>query len=176
MRYRLVIAVSAVALATALGAADAAVADDSVVTFDVTSGSLTITVPAAANLGAEAPGNPVVGQIGNISVTDNRAAADASWTAEVKSTDFTTGAGGAGHVIAADQVTYSAGTATSTTGDGAFNAGPVGILDTATLRTAFSHVGGTGNNAATWNPTLTIAVAVSNVAGVYSGTVTHSVA
>ncbi|WJK42161.1 hypothetical protein O7608_07170 [Solwaraspora sp. WMMA2056] len=42
--------------------------------------------------------------------------------------------------------------------------------------TAFSHDGGTGNNSATWNPTLDVNVPLANIAGTYTGTVTHSVA
>lgn len=38
-----------------------------------------------------------------------------------------------------------------------------------------SHTGGTGNNFATWNPTLVVNVPVGTVQGVYTGTVTHSV-
>jgi hypothetical protein len=177
MKHRLVIAGLIIALTSGLGPTDAAAAPgDSTVTFDITSGSLTITVPGAAALGSGAPDSTIVGQMGNITVTDSRAAADASWTAEVKATDFTSGAGGPGHIVPATAISYSAGTPSSTVGNGTFTPGPDGPLDTATLHTAFSHVGGTGNNAVTWNPSLTVTVDQANAAGVYTGTVTHSVA
>jgi hypothetical protein len=176
MKYRLVIAAVVSALMSCLGAPNAASADDSTVTFDVTSGSLTITVPGAASIGTGPPGTDITGQMGNITVTDARAAADASWTAEVKATDFSSGAGGPGLIVPATDVTYSAGSPTGTAGNGTFTPGPVGPLDTAAVHTAFSHVGGTGNNTVTWNPTLTITVDQGNAAGVYSGTVTHSLA
>jgi len=176
MKYRLVIAATLGALVSSFGAAPAAMADDSTVTFDVTSGSLTITVPGAASLGAGPPGSDITGQMGNITVSDARAAADASWTAEVKATDFTSAGGGSGLLVPATAVSYSAGSPSGTAGNGTFTPGPVGPLDTAAVRTAFSHVGGTGNNSVTWNPTLTITVDQGNAAGVYSGTVTHSLA
>jgi hypothetical protein len=43
-------------------------------------------------------------------------------------------------------------------------------------RTAFTLTLGVGDNSATWNPTLIVSVPASAVAGVYTGTVTHSVA
>ncbi|GAA4568837.1 hypothetical protein [Planotetraspora kaengkrachanensis] len=45
-----------------------------------------------------------------------------------------------------------------------------------TSRTAYSHTGGTGNNSATWDPLITAAIALSNVAGTYTGTISHTVA
>jgi hypothetical protein len=42
-------------------------------------------------------------------------------------------------------------------------------------QTAFSHPVATGNNSSTWAPTLVIAAPAAAVAGVYTGTVTHSV-
>jgi hypothetical protein len=43
-------------------------------------------------------------------------------------------------------------------------------------RTAFTLTAGTGNNTATWNPTLVVALPAAAVVGTYTGTVTHSVA
>ncbi|MFJ9847707.1 hypothetical protein ACIRYZ_46300 [Kitasatospora sp. NPDC101155] len=43
-------------------------------------------------------------------------------------------------------------------------------------RTAYSLTGGTGNNSATWNPTLVVAIPASAVNGTHTGTVTHSIA
>jgi hypothetical protein len=42
-------------------------------------------------------------------------------------------------------------------------------------QTAFSLVGGSGINTATWRPTVLIDIPPAAVIGVYSGTVTHSV-
>ena len=43
-------------------------------------------------------------------------------------------------------------------------------------RTAFSLASGSGNNSASWNPTLIANVPAGAVAGTYTGTITHSVA
>jgi hypothetical protein len=41
--------------------------------------------------------------------------------------------------------------------------------------TAAKLVAGIGNNTATWTPTVSFALISSQVAGTYSGTITHSV-
>jgi hypothetical protein len=170
-----------VALVTAFALpASAAPTDDTVVTFEITAGSLDITTPATADLGDVAAGAASVsGQLGPVTVTDTRGALNASWVATVSSTTFTTGAGTPAETIPPSEVNYSAGAATSTTGDGTFAPGVPGAgggPDLTDPRTAFTHTGGTGNNSATWNPTITINLLPSAVAGTYTGTITHSVA
>ncbi|MGI5211512.1 ice-binding family protein [Plantactinospora sp. CA-290183] len=49
-----------------------------------------------------------------------------------------------------------------------------GTLDVG--RTAYTLTGGAGDNAATWNPVVSVRVPLSAVAGVYTATVTFSVA
>lgn len=71
-------------------------------------------------------------------------------------------------------LSYSPGAATATTGEGTFTPGPGGIINVP--RTAFTGTELTGNNTATWNPTLTVTIPAATVAGTYTGTVTHSVA
>ena len=44
------------------------------VTFAVTSGALSMTAPATANLGSGAPGTTISGELGAVTVTDDRAA------------------------------------------------------------------------------------------------------
>ncbi len=46
----------------------------------------------------------------------------------------------------------------------------------ATSRTAFSAILTVGNNTTSWNPTVIVTVPSSAVAGVYTATLTHSVA
>ncbi|MFY1674789.1 hypothetical protein ACN27G_33445 [Plantactinospora sp. WMMB334] len=174
---------SAALLAAGLIAAPAAAAPtgDTDVTFEILAGTLDITVPATADLGTGSPDSAIEGQLGAVTVTDDRASDDASWTATVTSTDFTTGTGTASETILASEIDYWSGAATATTGNGTFtpgqaNAGAAAPLDTTTPLTAFTHAGGTGNNSASWNPTLVVNVPLDNVAGVYTGTVTHSVA
>ncbi len=160
---------------------------DTTVTFTVNAGTLDITAPLSANLGAGAPGTDISDQLGTVEVTDTRASADASWVATVTSTDFTTGVTPtATETIAAELVDYWSGPATvGPTGTGTFTEGQTAAGDAEPLNdgvtpnvpvTAFTHTGGTGNNSVGWNPTLVVHVPLANEAGLYTGTVTHSVA
>ncbi|MEV0808398.1 hypothetical protein [Micromonospora sp. NPDC050200] len=177
---------SAAALATGVAVASPAQAApvtcaadapcETAATFDVTAGVLEITVPDTADLGTGTPGSAITGSLGAVSVSDQRASTTPNWTASVISTDFTTGAGGTGQVVPATSITYASGTVTPGAGQtGTCNASTATPLDNTTPITAASHTGGSGNNTCSWNPTLVVTVATTNVAGTYSGTVTHSV-
>jgi hypothetical protein len=77
------------------------------------------------------------------------------------------------------QISYWSGPETATTGAGTFTPGQQTAAEQVVLdapRTAFSKESGDGNNAASWNPTLVIAIPADAIGGLYSGTVTHSVA
>ncbi|MFD8527962.1 hypothetical protein ACFV0L_11195 [Streptosporangium canum] len=151
-----------------------AVADDTVVTFSITAEGLTVSAPGSANLGPVASGAASVsGQIGPITVTDDRGTLNGSWNATVISTDFTTGEGTGPETIPNINVSYSPGPATATTGTGTFTPGPGGIVNVP--RVAFAGTELVGNDSVTWNPTLTVTIPSAAVAGTYSGTVTHSV-
>jgi hypothetical protein len=155
--------------------------DGTTVTFEITAGTLDIDGPASADLGSGAAGATISGSLGPVTVTDGRASADASWEATVTSTDFVTGAGTATETVVAALVDYWSGPATATTGNGTYapgqpTAGVAAPLDTVDALPAFSHAGGTGNNTATWDPTLDVNAPLANQAGIYTGTVTHSVA
>ncbi|WP_371778405.1 hypothetical protein [Streptosporangium subroseum] len=176
MRSPLFILASAAAftMAFALPAA-AAPTGDTIVTFEITAGTLDIVVPATADLGDVAAGaTSVSGQLGPVTVTDTRGALDAGWVVTVSSTAFTTGAATPAETIPASAVTYTPGAATATSGTATFTPGTPD--DLATPITAFSATDIVGNNSATWNPTITIALPPAAVAGVYTGTITHSVA
>ena len=179
----LLISVTAAAMATGLIAHPAAAAPsgDTDVTFEILAGSLDITVPPAADLGTGSPGTPLDGPLGAVTVTDGRASDDASWQTTVTATVFQTGGGTPSETILPSEIDYWSGPATATTGTGTFTPGQVNAaaaepLDTVTPLIAFTHTGGTGNNTATWNPTLVVNVPLDSQAGVYTGTVTHSVA
>ncbi|MCW2881046.1 MAG: hypothetical protein JWQ95_5146 [Sphaerisporangium sp.] len=138
-------------------------------------GALSISVPTTANLGSAAAGAAnVSGRLGAVTVTDARDAPSAAWIATVSSTNFTTGGATAPETIAKGSVKYSPGSATSTTGNATFTPGTAGDLGSA--RTAFSASNGTGDNSATWNPTITVTLPAGVIAGTYTGTITHSVA
>lgn len=174
---------AAVAAAAWLGAvpATAAPTDSTTATFEVQAGTLDIDAPATAEMDGAAPGGVINSSLGAMTVTDGRASADGSWVATVTSTTFTTGAGTASQTVLAGELDYWSGPATSTTGTGTFTPGQPTFadrepLDTTTPLTAFTHTGGTGNNTASWEATISVNVPLDNEAGTYTGTVTHSVA
>ncbi len=170
---------TAIAIVVPFASANAAPTGDTTVTFTVNGGTLDISVPATANLGAATAGVDLTGQLGPVTVTDARALLDASWSASAISTDFTTGGGTTAETVSATDVSYWSGAATATTGNGTFNPGQATAADAVaidTSKTAFDHAGGSGSNSAAWNPTLDIAVPAAVVAGTYTGTITQSVA
>ncbi|MEU4829868.1 ice-binding family protein, partial [Streptosporangium sp. NPDC023615] len=149
--------------------------DTNAVTVPTTPGPLSISVPPAADLGsvrAGAAGLP--GDLGEVTVTDDRGDSPAAWVVTVSSTDFTTGGGAGAGTIPREFIGYSPGPVTRTTGDATFTPGAPGDLDPA--RIAFSASEGSGNNSATWNPTITVTLPVGVVTGIYTATITHSVA
>ncbi|MFI7603681.1 hypothetical protein ACIBTV_00975 [Micromonospora sp. NPDC049366] len=173
---------AAAALVAALaGPAAAAPTIETDATFEVTAGTLDVTAPATADLGSGGSGTAIVGQLGDVTVADTRASDDASWTASVTATVFQTGGGSPPETVLPEEIDYWSGPATATTGTGTFTPGQLTSGDAAPLSsgtplTAFGHGGGTGNNSATWNPTLVVNVPLDSIAGEYAGTVTHSVA
>jgi hypothetical protein len=159
-----------------------AASDATSATLTVTAGSLSITVPASKALGSVATGTATVSsQLGTVTVTDLRGQYLGTWTTtvSVQSGDFTTGGGTAPETISKARVDYWSGAATSTSGTATFTAGQANAGAKVTLsssKTAFSATSIIGNNSAAWNPTVIINVPSAAVAGVYSGTVIHSVA
>jgi hypothetical protein len=143
-------------------------------TVTVTGGSLSITVPTnAGNLGTQADtvgGETISGPLGQVQVTDARSAvAGSGWVATVISTAFTPPAGPA---IPASAVSYTAGAITKV-GTATYTANDPGNLTG--VASAVTASGITGDNSATWTPTINVAVPGGFAAGVYSATITHSV-
>ncbi|MEA2506798.1 MAG: hypothetical protein QOH48_1416 [Actinomycetota bacterium] len=152
----------------------AVAAGDSAATITVQGGFLSITVPPnAGNLGTRSNtvnGGTISGALGQVQVNDARsAAAGSGWVASVISTAFTPPAGPA---IAASAVSYSVGTITKV-GTATYTANDPGNLTG--VSPAVTATGITGDNSATWNPTVTVTVPGGMAAGVYSATITHSV-
>jgi hypothetical protein len=170
---------AATAVGTALLALPAR-ADDTTTSFTLSAGPLAISVPASANLGTAATGSASLsGQLGAVTVSDTRGALGEDWTATVSSTDFTTGGATADETIGKSAVSYWSGAATATSGVAVRVPGQLlaaNAQSLSTSRTAFSATGTVGNNSTTWNPTLVVTLPSDAVAGLYSGTVTHSVA
>jgi hypothetical protein len=175
-----VLAPAAASAATLQRAASAGVADsattpgdpDTTVTFAVTSGLLTMTAPASAFLGSGAPGTIISGSIGTVTVTDNRALLAASWNATASSTTFTTGGGTGPEVIPASDATYTPGAIAKT---GTITTAGSTITLSSAPQTVVAGTAGNGDNSASWNPTIAVAVPAAAVNGTYTGVLTQSV-
>ena len=169
-------------------AADAAAGDTSV-TFTITSGALSISVPGSSSLtGINTGATSTFGSLGNTQVSDARGGLGAAgnWTVSVTNpTTFhntTTGGSTADETVPNTGVYYCSGTSNGS-GLGVFvPTGLSGALCT-TLNAAQVGTGVTGaswtntagNSSQTWNPTLLLSLRSSQVAGNYSGTVNQSV-
>jgi hypothetical protein len=141
------------------------------VTFTVTNGALGMTAPTSVNLGGAAPGGTVSGILGPVTVTDNRALLSASWTASASSTNFTTGNGTPAETIPAGNATYDPGTVTST---GVITTSEAPITLSTASQTIVTATAGVGDNTATWDPTMTVAIPPAAVAGLYTSTLSES--
>ena len=178
MRTRsLIVGGAAVAMSTLLllSTGLTASADTTDATVTVTGGALSITAPAnAGSLGSRVntvAGGNISGPLGQVQVEDARsAAAGSGWVASVISTAFTPSAGPA---IAASEVSYTAGAITKV-GTATYTANNPGNLTG--VAPAVTATGITGDNSATWSPTITVAVPGGMAAAVYSAVITHSVA
>jgi hypothetical protein len=157
-----------------LGVAMPASADPTGATVTLTPvGILSITVPInAGSLGTRsgsAGGGTISGSLGQVQVNDARGVVAGGWVVSVISTAFTPPAGPA---IAASAIGYTAGTITKV-GTATYTANdPANLTGVAPAVTATLI---NGDNSATWNPTINVAVPGSMAAGVYSATITHSV-
>jgi hypothetical protein len=145
---------------------------DTTVTFSLTSGALSMSAPASVSLGSGAPGTTINGQLGPVTVTDEWALLSASWTATASSTDWTTGGGTPAETIPATDVGYDPGSIT-TTGTITATGTPITLANTAAP--VVTGTDGVGNNTASWNPALAVAVPASGVGGTYTGALTESV-
>jgi hypothetical protein len=175
--------IAAGALGVLAPSADAALTGDTTVTFTLTGGNLSISVPASANLSSStATGTPSLsGALGATNVTDGRGNLVASWTVTVTSTNFTTGGATADETVPKANVSYSSGAATASTGTGVFTPGVVASLSGTLPATQIGGAwAGVSNNSATWNPTIGVTLLNANstaaVSGTYTGTITQSVA
>jgi hypothetical protein len=145
---------------------------DTTVTFTVTSAALTMTAPTTVNLGSGAPGTTIAGPLGTVQVADDRALLAASWTADATATDWTTGTGTPAETISAGDVGYDPGTVTTT---GTITTTGTPITLSATPAPVVTGAAGVGDDTASWDPTLSVAVPASAVGGVYTGTLSESV-
>jgi hypothetical protein len=143
-------------------------------TVTVTGGFLAITAPAdAGNLGTrtnDVNGGAINGPLGQVHVDDGRsAAAGSGWVTSVISTAFTPPGG---PTIPASAVSYTAGAITKV-GTATYVANDPSNLTG--VSAAVTATGITGDNSATWSPTIHVNVPGGMAAAVYSATITHSV-
>ena len=181
LRAGLTALVAASLLLVALSGVAGAATTGTTTTFTLTGGSISITLPGTTvNLGsASVAAGSLTGQLGTISVNDGRGLLDGSWTGTVSASHFTTGGQTTSGTIAATNVSYWSGAATTTSGVSTLAGirltwgAAVAINAALTTFTGGSLI---GNNAASWNPTLIVSIPAASVVGTYTGTVTHTVA
>jgi hypothetical protein len=165
MSLALGVAVTGLMISTAAPAS----ADDTTTTFVLAGGALSFSVaPSATLTGGDTGTTTITGSLGPVSVTDNRGGVS-SWIATATSTPFT-GIGGSSSTA----VSYTAGTVNET--------GTITVADgtattlTATAANVVAPTTVSGNNTASWAPTLNVSMPTSALADTYTGTVTTSVA
>ncbi|WP_169982046.1 hypothetical protein [Microbispora sp. H10836] len=171
-----------VALPTSLsavpGLAPAAQADTGTALVPLRADPLTITVPGSVNLGSVAQGGTLSASMGTVTVADSRAGIP-PWTATVSATNFTTGSGTPTQTITTANVSYWSGPVTASSGVGTRNPGQPTAASRVALTspvTAFSGRKQATPMSTSWQPTLVITIPSNAAAGVYTGTITHSVA
>jgi hypothetical protein len=142
------------------------------VTFAVTGGDLTITVPPTADLGSGAPGSAISSALGTVTVTDGRALLKASWTVYASSTGYTTGTGTAAETISAADASFVPGTVTTS---GTLAASPTDITTSGSPQTVVTGSAGSGSNTASWDPAIAVHLPAAAVVGSYTGTIDNSV-
>ena len=174
---RLLIAAAATGLVITMGTTGLAAADDTdtnTVEVPVAGGELNISVASGtSNLGTveNTPnGIKVSGQLGEVTVRDDRNGPDgSSWVATVVATDLEPRKGSG---IAPSKIRYDTGPVQQQGTVTVRASKPVNLNRPRPVVTA-SEI--SGNNKASWTPTITITIPPEVVAGTYSGTITHSV-
>jgi hypothetical protein len=168
--------ITTIALATGLAVAGiavparAALTGATTTTFTITGGALAITMPESKVFDAVATGAATAGGLlGDVTVADSRGVAVNGWVSTVSTTTFLSPTPGVNGTVAVVNVGYASGPFTAHSGEGTFVAGT-------SFAAPPTYTAGQGNSSTTWNPTLTLTLLSSQVAGLYTGTITHSVA
>jgi len=184
MRKSLALAMTAAmttGLAALVPAAANAANSNTTVTFTLQGGTLSISAPASANLGtvnSSTSATTVSGQIGSTTVTDTRGNLVGLYNVTVTSSDFATGGG---TTLGTDAI--SGATVTAFSGAASFsNATPGAVHLTTSVgvpATGLTPIEGdsayTGSDTSSYNPTVTIPIPATNIAGTYTGTITQTV-
>lgn len=175
---------AAVAITGGLAAAAPSSADTTATLSVTSSGSLTITEPAgdattpkdlgslsAGSIAASAPN-----ALGTVSVSDTRSGIlNNNWTVSVSTTDFVTPDKNANSTVDANEtipkasIGYTPGTVTASGGTATGS-----IAASLTAATNVVTMLATGQNSASWAPTIQFTIDNNDLAGTYTGTFTHS--
>ena len=158
----------------ALAASTAMSARADTVSFTLTTaGTLTISAPIGnVSLGSQMSLNSastISGQLGTVTVSDQRGGPSQTWTASVIASSFTPIP--TGTAIAASAISYAPGTITAS-GVTATGVDAPNLTGLSTIVTG----SGTGTSTASWDPTISVLVPPNFAPGVYTSTITHSVA
>ncbi|MCW2759821.1 MAG: putative secreted protein [Marmoricola sp.] len=162
-----VAATGAILALVPVGTAMAANTGETAATFSLAGGTIDVTAaPSAALSNASTGAGSVTGLLGTVAVSDTRGTT-VGWVVTAASTPFTDGAGSD-----STSVSYNSNTVAST---GIVTAGSEGatLIDTAANVVVGTDV--SGNNTASYAPSLTVALPASALVGDYTGTVTTSI-
>jgi hypothetical protein len=162
-------------MAALAGTASAA---DSIVTFAVTGGSLSITAPAGpVSIGSVASSlteTPTSAALGAVTVTDLRGG-ELGWTVTAGATSFVNGSAQTVTVATAGKSLYTAPDA-DPTATGTVTVTPTSLTQLSPPASVQVATAVDGANSATWSPTIGVTVPASANTGTYTSTLTHSVA
>jgi hypothetical protein len=140
--------------------------------FTLTAGALSISAPTnSVSLGTQVAATTettIAGPLGAVAVSDQRGG-PTTWTASVISTAFTPPSGPADP---ASNVSYGAGSITQSALVVATAVPAPNLTGVSPVVNATS----TGISTASWNPTISVIVPANFAPGIYSATITHSVA
>lgn len=172
------IAVAGIAALSIAALALPAQADTTTTTFSLTAGTMSIDAPASVDLGVHTLGTvtAIQGSLGTTTITDNRGGLLSAQIVTLTAGDFKTGAGGVNETILGSTVTAKSGPVahTNTTVTAIKVETTAAEVVSGSTITSFSAYD--GNDVATYNPSITIPVPVTNVAGTYTGVITQTVA
>jgi hypothetical protein len=133
-------------------------------------GALAISVPASLERRDLNPGESLTIEMGMATVTDTRGKGpNASWTVTAICSELSDGAG---NLFGGQHFSYQVKDLTVT---GGLVITTQRLTSMATLATILSATSGAGINSATWIPVITVSVPIEQIAGTYSGFITHSV-
>jgi hypothetical protein len=140
--------------------------------------SVSIAVPANANLGSASIGATLTAQLGSVTASGG-GVLGVQVTASVACSDFKTGSGTAAETISKTNVFYWSGPATAWSGlVGSGTPGQPTSADKVSCATSQEAFGAQAlllSVSVSWNPTIVIHIPATAVQGTYTGTVTHTV-